>query len=386
MQHTGRIWLLIALALTLAYGACKPDNDWNDGDAPDGDGDADTDADSDTDTDADADSDVDSDIDADSDTDPDGDGWVCDEAAFDISLLTPDMLIVLDRSYSMAREGHWTPALDAVYAVTESLDLLIWFGLMVFPNTAEPDACDGSDIRTQCIAAREPDVPCASDNAGAIRTTLEGTIPCGGTPIAQSLEAAQRYLADLSSTTSHPSYVVLATDGAPNCNGSLDGATCTCTASDGGCDPNVYNCLDDVRTLSVIDGLHVAGTQVFVIGIRASEWTAVLDSMAAHGGTGAAIMAEDTASIEAAFSEAAGAAASCEFELGSPDPSADPDLVNFYFDGVAVPMDAEGECDAGWAWIDDAHTRVRFCGVACDRLRSHAVTEVRATFGCPTII
>ncbi len=259
---------------------------------------------------------------------------------------------------------------------------MIWFGLMVFPNVEEPDACAGTS--SQCIAARHVSVPCAQDNAASIRSALDDIEPCGGTPIAMSLDAARDYLARL--TTGHPQYIVLATDGAPNCNGSLDGATCTCTAPTGGCDPNVYNCLDDVRTLGAIDRLRTAGIQVFVIGISVSEWREVLDSMAARGGTTAAFMAEDPAAVEVAFSEAAGAAASCEFEIGSPDPSADPDLVNFYFDDEGVPMDTEPPCDAGWEWANDAHTRVRFCGAYCDQLRTHAVDEVRATFGCPTII
>ena len=384
MMDRKTLLVLVAFLGTLSlFWACKPDNEGPDGDA-DVDSDVDGDIDGDGDADTDADSDADGDADADSDADTDYDGYVCDEAAFDISLLTPDMLIVLDRSYSMGREGYWVPTLEALHMVTESLDLLIWFGLMIFPNTEDPNACIGTT--DQCTAPRAPVVNCASGNAEAIRTTLDDTLPCGGTPIAMSLEAGGRYLRDLTPTTGHPPYIVLATDGAPNCNGGLDGTTCTCTAPTGGCDPNIYNCLDDARTFSVIDSLHEAGIRVFVIGINTSAWVETLNSMAARGGTGSAIMADDLETIVGALTEVTGAAASCEFELGSPDPSADPDLVNFYFDGEPVPLDDDGTCDNGWSWVDEAHTRVRFCGTYCEQLRSHTVAEVRATYGCPTII
>jgi hypothetical protein len=186
-------------------------------------------------------------------------------------------------------------------------------------------------------------------------------------------------------TTSHPSYVLLATDGAPNCNPSLSSFGCRCVSPPGApiCSPG--NCLDDVATDGVIDELLAAGIKVYVVGIAASEWRDVLDTMARRGGTGSAILADDPATIEAAFAEIAGSVISCDYEIGEPDPSADPNLINFYFDGVAVPFDNDGECDDGWAWSDDAHTRMRFCGSYCERLARGMVGTANATYGCPTI-
>jgi hypothetical protein len=371
---------MLAVALSMfAPSACSPSTE-TDADA-DADVDVDADADADGDADADADADADGDADVDGDTDWDG---ICDEEAFPIALLTPDMLIVLDRSNSMQEAGHWDPVRAAIYSVTEALDDIVWFGLMVFPNVEEPDACVDRD--NQCAAARAPLIDCAVTTSADIRTTLTDMPTCGGTPIASTLASARTYLTALAPTTGHPSYVVLATDGAPNCNPGLDGATCTCTAPVGGCVPNMLNCLDDARTNDVIDALRAAGIGVFVIGIAVSDWRAVLDEMASRGGTGAAIMADDPASIQAAFEAVTGAVSSCEFEIGEPDPSADPDLVNFYFDGDRVPFDADGLCDDGWLWVDEGHTRVRFCGPRCEALRDRDVAEVRATFGCPTLI
>ena len=130
---------------------------------------------------------------------------------------------------------------------------------------------------------------------------------------------------------------------------------------------------------------HSAGVQVFVLGIGTSSFADVLDAMAAAGSTEHAYFAEDPATIRTTFETIAGMAATCEFDMRSPDPSADPTLVNFYFDGVGVPVDRDGTCDNGWAWTDDSHTRVQFCGTYCDDIMSRRVTEISATWGCPTI-
>lgn len=377
-------FLFLTLSLLLwGFGACSPDNT-----SDQTDGDSDADADSDTDSGGDADADQDSDSDSSGDTDtyirPDADG-LCDQVDFNINLLTPDMLIVLDRSNSMERYDLWNPVRSSIYSVTEALDHIIWFGLMVFPNTVGDNACFGEDVNI-CESPSLPIVECALNNASPIYDALNPIIPCGGTPIAASLSAARTYLNNME--TGHPAYVVLATDGAPNCNSGLNGNTCECVApTPPGCSDYVLNCLDDERTYSIIDSLRSDGINVFVIGIEASQWREVLDVMASRGGTGAAIMAEDHDSIRTAFEEVTGVVSSCEFEIGAPHPSADPDLVNFYFDTKeGVPMDIHGECDDGWIWVDEEHTRVRFCGDYCTRLRDGLVGHVKATFGCPTLI
>ncbi|MBI5502410.1 MAG: VWA domain-containing protein [Deltaproteobacteria bacterium] len=307
---------------------------------------------------------------------------VCDEADFDIARVIPDMLIVLDRSNSMFDDGYWNPARDAIYAVTSAMDFEIWFGLMIFPNVTGSAICSG--LSNQCEPGHEPIVPVLEGNAIAIMDSLGSMVTCGGTPIAVTLQNARAYL-DTLAADGHPKFVLLVTDGAPNCNDALDGATCTCT-SPMGCILNSGNCLDDARTISIIDDMRLAGLQVFVMGIGTSAWMGTLDAMAAAGGTGMAFLAEDTAAIRTTFEEIAGSVATCEFDMQSPDPSADPNLVNFYFDDVVVPGDTDGTCDNGWSWMDADHTRVQFCGDYCNAIMTHTVTDISATWGCPTIL
>ena len=320
----------------------------------------------------------------------DQDSLVCGEEELRIGRITPNMLIILDRSNSMTYDGHWDPVREAIRAVTEELESRIAFGLMVFPEVQGSRACDASDANA-CEPADETLVPCRVRNAGAIERELEDMVTCGGTPTAETLRAARRYFGITVSPTrfppasSVPSYVLLATDGAPNCNPRSDGASCRCTGPPESCLEFAENCLDDEATYDAIDDLVSLGVTVFVVGITASAWRDVLDRMALLGRTGLAFMAEDPEAMQDAFEEITGSVTTCEFALHDPGPLVDPTLVNFYFDGEAVPMDAEGECDAGWAWTDDAMSRVMFCGPYCDSLLAGDVGGVGATFGCPTL-
>jgi hypothetical protein len=311
---------------------------------------------------------------------PPADAEICDEERFEIARVIPDMLVVLDRSNSMRDDGYWDPVRNAIYDVTAAMDAEIWFGLMIFPNASGGAVCSGTT--NQCEPGREPVVGCAEGNAGTIRDQLVPMPTCGGTPIAVTLRNGRVYL-DTLAGDGHPKFILLATDGAPNCNESLT-SPCRCTGIS--CGLNPLNCLDDVRTYGVIDELNATGIRLFVLGIGTSTWMDVLDQMAWRGGTDHAFLAEDPASIRATFEEIAGSIASCEFDMRSPSPDADPNLVNFYFDGAAVPRDDDGECDNGWRWTDADHDRVVFCGTHCDALLGSTVTDVSATWGCPTIL
>jgi hypothetical protein len=336
---------------------------------------------------------ADGDSDADGDTDivlpdiPDTEEEACDQADFNIERVIPEMLIVLDRSNSMFTDGFWNPVREAIYTVTTAMDTQIWFGLMIFPNIVDTPVCTGGLIpANQCEPGHGPLVPVADANHFVIIEQLSPMLTCGGTPIADTLYNARTYL-DTLVDDGHPKYVLLATDGAPNCNDALDGETCRCTSLTGGCDVNRRNCLDDVRTNVVVGDLASSGVQVFVLGIGTSSFADVLDAMAAAGGTEHAYFAEDPDTIRTTFETIAGMAATCEFDMRSPDPSADPTLVNFYFDGVGVPGDnTDGVCDNGWGWMNPEHTRVQFCGTYCDAIMGRTVTDITATWGCPTII
>lgn len=314
---------------------------------------------------------------------------LCGQEEFNIARVIPDMLILLDRSNSMSYSPPTPPLWDtirtALITVTSAMDDSVWFGLMAFPNSVAPNACAG--LNNQCVepAPTAVLVPIKENASADIQNALMSLNTCGGTPIAMSLQSASQYL--MTVADDHPKYILLATDGAPNCNGSLNGSTCRCTGDN--CWANNMNCLDDARTYSVLDSICADGIKTYVLGMGgATSWTDVLQGMAVHGCTDVYYAAEEPAQIQSALEEIAGAVASCEFQM---DCSQIPDTekVNFYFDGEVVPMDASRT--NGWDWSDPCESEedigaVEFFGAYCDMIVNGEVSSVSATFGCPTFI
>jgi hypothetical protein len=185
-------------------------------------------------------------------------------------------------------------------------------------------------------------------------------------------------------STGHSQYVLLATDGVPNCNSSLDPSTCTCLDTDTGCDGRPEACLDDVATYAALDALYSDGIPTYVLGM--GSWLGadrdIMNAMAEHGGTGAFYPAETPADLLSAFEAIMGTVVvSCRFDI-SPGPEADPTKVNFYIDGEVVPRDETHT--NGWDYVDE--DTIEFYGTWCDRIMSGGIDGVTATYGCPTII
>jgi hypothetical protein len=310
---------------------------------------------------------------------------LCGEEEFTVGRVIPDMLILLDRSRSMTMSTPplWDIIRPAIVTVTSAVDDSVWFGLMSFPNSIPPNACSGSS--NNCAAPTEALVPVGASTSGAIQSALGSLNTCGATPTAMSLLGAHQYL--LTVADDHPKYILLATDGAPNCNDALDGNTCRCTTGD--CTRNPQYCLDDARTLTTLDGICADGIKTFVLGMGgATEWSDVLGEMAVHGCTDTYYAAQDPAEIQDALEDITGGIATCLFDM---DCSAIPDLtkVNFYFDGTVVPRNTAH--DDGWDWVEPCESStgtgvVEFFGSDCDKIMNREVETVSATFGCPTII
>jgi hypothetical protein len=352
-----------------------------------------TDTDEDTGTGADADADADSDSDSDSDADGDtdtGSTTDCGESAFAIES-TVDVLILLDRSNSMAVGGLWGPAASAVKTITSELKVLINFGLEVFPGI--PDL--GMDVCADATLEVPLNGPAA---AAKISTWLNNnSTELGNTPTYTALAGASTYLAKPSvSPADHERFVLLVTDGAPNCNWGLECECADCSTEcngDGTC--SSYFCLDDDRVIAEATALHKAGTSVYVIGVGqdvTTKWDTVLDAIAAAGGTQKHTPVQDVQDLLKELEAIAAKLMTCEFDVdwASLDEDADPTKVNLYgaLGTVEEPIYYDEGCDDmdkgyGWQWVDE--DTIVLCETACDKLKSGAWDALRATFGCETI-
>src|SRR5262249_55759339 len=135
-----------------------------------------------------------------------------------------------------------------------------------------------------------------------ILSALDASSPAGGTPTAEALRRALDYFTKGEGATLKGNrYVLLATDGGPNCDSTLSCTAATCTTNLDGtcsipagascCDPQFggaaarSRCLDDAGTEAQIKALETAGVHTFVVGIPGSEvYGDALDAFAIAGG------------------------------------------------------------------------------------------------------
>jgi hypothetical protein len=354
------------LALLAAIAACESTPA-----AGGGEGDADTDADTDTDvdTDADSDTDTDTDSDVDSDTDTDADTDVCDAANFAIELVPGRLMILQDFSSSMANSDKWNDARDALLTVlADPAFASIEFGFDLFPDS---EFCVVDTLQ----------LPCGPGTVTEILEALPALEPApsdSGTPLYCALEnfldpAYAAGLLDTGDTT----YILLVSDGEPSCS------THECEGA--------YTEVTPEMVGEVSADLAAVGVLTYVIGFGYLGDPLFLEAIADNGGTGADVIdVDDYAAFETALGTVVGSVVSCTYDIGEPDPSADPDDVNFYFETdsgeTVVPYDAECAAGSGWMWANEEHTQITFCEAACDELRSGEVDSVTVEWGCPTVV
>jgi hypothetical protein len=318
-----------------------------------------------------------------------GDDGVCGKHSLHGDKATADMLIVLDRSGSMAPQGNdtgtdrWTGSRDAVVEVTGQFDDSINFGLMTFPanNGGGGGRDDQLNVATQCGAGTiNVDIePNAGDD---IRNALQPMRPAGFTPTAATLEAALAIIgspevADQSITS--PKYVLLVTDGDPNCSADFGGVG----GGGGGGRGAAVDPRARMETIAAIEKLTDAGVQTFVVGFQTgqSSFADQLDKMAAAGGTGDTKhhSVESGADLTQVFAELAGRAQSCSFALSA---TVDPQFVL-----VSVgkkPRKFGNEAD-GWVLGGDKKT-VTLTGTACTDAQKGQLFEVEVQCDPVTVI
>jgi hypothetical protein len=296
---------------------------------------------------------------------------------------------------------------ELVAATGESVN----FGLAVYPSLACVDGDGDSPYR--CEPASDADNPLTEvgpDNAADIALALDAAGQCGGTPACESLQWALDYLtaADFPEDIDElPKFVLLATDGAPNCNPTADVASCTSTTGEPAVIPE--QCLDDLCTYNAAFQLAAAGIPVFVVGVGddLAAWDYVLDNIAAYGGTGEYYPADDGAVLEEVLAEITGQAISCTFEVdwsAVDDTTVEKGCDKVVVYGVVDPDDPGANVELvrspacadpdGWHWagepppFDDETdyaeycTEIVLCDDACQDLRDGQYVTVTAGFGC----
>lgn len=313
----------------------------------------------------------------------------------EVSLLTdvPNIYFVLDRSGSMSESNKWNTVRSVTSKVITQLGPRSNFAAAIFPGPM-----DGCAAGSEVMTLRPGDSPAGKPGPVASAFLQATSVPAvGGTPTAATLRSLESKLASLTGRT----FVVLATDGGPNCNW---GATCTastclpnientpsfCTTNGppNCCDPAYYGagqCLDEQPTIDAVTALAKDKVPTYVIGVPGSgPYSALLDNLATAGGTARIgppkyyrVDSTDASAFQAALAQvAAKIAATCTFPLAKPPE--DPSRVNVFIDDVPVPNDPVN------GWKLDGQT-VTLVGTTCDKVLAGQALEVRVVEGCPTI-
>jgi len=185
----------------------------------------------------------------------------------------PDIVIVLDRSASMndgidgtsctggcGAASKWTLLSQELGRALSSADTSVAWGLKLFASNKTCDVAPGVDVAPRL------------GNATTIAATLALVSATTSTPTTAAVNTTAAYLTTLADGA--PKYMVLISDGAPNCGR-------------GPCDPSVPdspNDCDDANAIAAVEQAYVAlGIPTFVVGL-AGTGDLTLTDQAVKGG------------------------------------------------------------------------------------------------------
>lgn len=288
----------------------------------------------------------------------------------------PTTMFVIDRSGSMNEDldgrsdagvSRWRVLDTTLRSVLPPLDRKIAMGALMYPLPM--DACAAPSI---------VDLSPAIGNASRLLGLFSSSMPIGGTPTSAALSVAAQHLLNLRTATAARA-LILATDGAPNCNENLNAATCVCTSPPQTGAPNCDDgsfCLDDARTVNELRSLFSQRVPTYVIGLgsQLNMFASTLDAMAVAGGVprqgiGARYYSVSNQSeLTDAFARITAQLTRCTFLLNGLSPN---DTFVLQVDSVAVP-----EGPGGWEWLDQANGELALHGTACDRAANGATASV----------
>lgn len=335
----------------------------------------------------------------------------CGVTSVEATFSAANVLLVIDKSSSMddQPQGFELKKWDALKAALEpaltAVQEEMSFGLILYPFGAKSeiplDCYEGCCEVPTGAAAIQVGIEPAASSASKIMAALDATAPGGGTPTAAALDAALDYFTfGEGKGAKGDKFVLLATDGGPNCGPS--DATCTadrctpnldglCPAAEGNCCAGEGSyCLDDATVVQKIRALADAGVPTFVVGIPGTEsYADYLNAFATAGGVpnpsqGPAYYAVSASGGVDALTQTfvditTHLVRSCQVDLGAQAP--DKRLINVAVDCDIVPF-ADG---AGWSVDNDAPSTLELAGDTCQRIEHEGARRIDVVYGCPTV-
>lgn len=298
----------------------------------------------------------------------------CGAQTYGLQRLPPDILIVLDASGSMnddssnmecsggcGANSKWAVMTPALVQVVQQTQATVNWGLKLY-----------ADQNNQCGVSDTVAVPIPASNAWESiqaviqqRTSANGGVAMGSyTPTRRAEDAAAAYLRQQTNRM-NPKFILLATDGMPNCTGTSN------------------NTSDDTEgAVRSVMNAATNGVSTFVVGISAGGAPEMaLNRMAEAGGypragTPRYYPVSSAAEFVSALNTLVTVARSCTFPLGTPPP--DPSNVAVHANGASVPK-TEWTYGAG-------NMSVTVTGNLCNQLMAGQDINVQILYGCPGVV
>lgn len=311
-----------------------------------------------------------------------GTGGNCGQASVPIKATPPDVLIIQDKSGSMAEDDNgrnngttnskWAQVSKALKTVVMSNDTLVNWGLKFFSD----------DDQHPCDATGAPVVPIGTGNYGPISTAIDGTGPGGNTPTRDAVTTGAMYLAGVKD--SNNKYILLATDGLPNCPtgcATMSNPNDMCSRTDNSGE-------DQAATQAIGDALNMYGIKTFVIGVGdVSTAQNTLNNFAMAGGlpqTGAGTAyyaATDATALENALNALVGAVFSCTVSLSSAPSGFTNVAVSATDTSTNKPVEIPPDPANGWSY-DANKQNILLKGTACDKLKNGGYKDLNFIYAC----
>lgn len=319
----------------------------------------------------------------------------------------PNLYFVVDRSGSMGDRLSGSPyskyqnAAIAISVMLRAVGHRVRYAAGVYPAFLNQDGCAPGQPIFPLTAGDSPKYAAMGENGPVLSELLQrlgNNAPSGGTPTAATLRELEPTILGLEGKKT---YVVLITDGAPNCNLALrcgvdacipniehlSTSGIVCDDSFNCCSPKVGagDCVDADASEAAVAEYEAAGVDTFVVGMPGSEaYRSMLNRLAIAGNTARPgntdyYAVSDTDELSLALrSIGAQVAISCDLPLSETPP--DPALVNVYFDDQVVPKsDTDG-------WRYSGENSIEFVGATCDTLSAGDVLNVQVLSGCPSVV
>jgi len=308
-------------------------------------------------------------------------GMNCAMVQQPLAKLPPDILIILDASGSMNNDisdtscgnngcgatSKWAQMIPAINMVVSQTETTVNWGLKFFADT---DAT--------CGVGNNVAVRIGANNASNVATQIMGRTSANGgvtngsrTPTRSAMNAGAAYMHGL--TDQNPRFILLATDGLPNCQ---PGATDSAADDSAG------------AVMAVTDAASM-GVPTFVVGVATGGMgtaDTTLSNMAKAGGypragTPSYYNVSSTAEFVSVLQTLVGVAGSCTFTVPDP-PNSDTDRshIGVLVDGKELTRDPNHA--NGWDYTTSGMTAVQVYGSTCDAIMSGQAKSVEIVFKC----